>query len=97
MRYIFQLSKLLNLFDADVDDGDDIDDDNDNDDGIDDDNSLNLDPTSEDILNARSAPQRPSTPQKQFLSFMGRRICATRHGCTGATNCDSAYGTPIGR
>ena len=31
------------------------------------------------------------------ISFTGRKICATRHGCTGTTNCDSSYGAPIGR
>jgi len=25
------------------------------------------------------------------------KICATRHGCTGATNCDYSYGAPVGR
>lgn len=30
-------------------------------------------------------------------SFKGIKICATRHGCTGATNCDYSYGAPIGR
>lgn len=30
-------------------------------------------------------------------TLKGIKICATRHGCTGATNCDNAYGAPIGR
>lgn len=35
--------------------------------------------------------------ERKDLSFTGVKICATRHGCTGATNCDHAYGAPIGR
>lgn len=31
------------------------------------------------------------------LSFKGIKICATRHGCTGATNCDNELGAPVGR
>lgn len=31
------------------------------------------------------------------ISFKGIKICATRHGCTGATNCDYSLGAPIGR
>ena len=31
------------------------------------------------------------------LTFKGVKICATRHGCTGATNCDNSLGAPIGR
>lgn len=31
------------------------------------------------------------------IPFCGGKICATRHGCTGATNCDYSYGAPIGR
>ena len=31
------------------------------------------------------------------ISFKGIKICATRHGCTGATNCDYEYGAPKGR
>ena len=31
------------------------------------------------------------------ISFKGVKICATRHGCTGATNCDYSLGAPIGR
>ena len=27
----------------------------------------------------------------------GVKICATRHGCSGATNCDYEYGAPVGR
>ena len=30
-------------------------------------------------------------------TLKGIKICATRHGCTGATNCDYSYGAPIGR
>ena len=30
-------------------------------------------------------------------SFKGIKICATRHGCTGATNCNYSLGAPIGR
>ncbi|MBP3471483.1 MAG: hypothetical protein J6K41_04515 [Paraprevotella sp.] len=30
-------------------------------------------------------------------TIKGIKICATRHGCTGATNCDYGYGAPIGR
>lgn len=31
------------------------------------------------------------------ISFKGIKICATRHGCTGATNCDYDLGAPVGR
>ena len=31
------------------------------------------------------------------ISFKGIKICATRHGCTGATNCDYESGGPVGR
>lgn len=34
---------------------------------------------------------------EEGISFTGRKNCATRHGCTGMANCDSAYGAPIGR
>lgn len=30
-------------------------------------------------------------------SFKGVKICATRHGCTGATNCDYEMSGPVGR
>lgn len=106
MGYIYNLSKiLLNLLDADSDDfeDDDMEDDDDieDDDDMEDDNDidddlLNLEPTSEDVLNAKSAIRKIASGQKQILSFAGRKICATRHGCTGATNCDHAYGAPDG-
>lgn len=31
------------------------------------------------------------------ISFKGTKICATRHGCSGATNCDYELGSPVGR
>lgn len=31
------------------------------------------------------------------ISFKGVKICATRHGCTGATNCDYSMSGPVGR
>lgn len=36
-------------------------------------------------------------PESDEDTFKGYKICATRHGCTGATNCDYSYGAPIGR
>lgn len=30
------------------------------------------------------------------IEFSEVKICATRHGCSGATNCDYSMGSPVG-
>lgn len=37
------------------------------------------------------------TPEVEEDNFKAYKVCATRHGCTGATNCDYSLGAPIGR
>ncbi len=92
--------------DDDMDDDfeDDMDDDTDDDfkDDTDDDLEDDADGGEEDIdsdleeLNSRIRNEKIADSEKrtsQNISF-GRKWCPTRHGCTGATNCDHAYGGP---
>ena len=93
-------------------DGDDIDDDDLEDDGdlddIIDDHDFDSDSTDDelavsekainDMLAKATGVERPEGGfSSHIVSFAGARICATRHGCKGATNCDYAYGAPDGR
>ncbi len=51
-----------------------------------------------DMLAKATGVERPEGGfSSHIVSFAGARICATRHGCKGATNCDYAYGAPDGR
>ena len=94
----FIAKKILDMDDVDVDDFDDFDD-------AFEDNAEEWDSLgpSEDEINdlmeqaAQSADIDADPHDAEELSFTGRKICATRHGCTGTTNCDSSYGAPIGR
>ena len=58
----------------------------------------NLEVTSNDIniLKERADGIERSEDGNE-ISFKGIKICATRHGCTGATNCDYDLGAPVGR
>ena len=39
----------------------------------------------------------PLSKKKSDISFTGVRICGTRHGCTGATQCNTCMNGPFGR
>lgn len=49
----------------------------------------------DNLLNKAIGVERAE--RKNDVSFKGVKICASRHGCSGATNCDHAYGAPVGR
>ena len=77
----FIAKRILNMDDADMDDFEDFD-----------------DAFEDDAEEWDSLADIDADPQDaEDISFTGRKICATRHGCTGTTNCDSSYGAPIGR
>lgn len=88
--------------DADIDDAD-LDDDGINDDEIledgdlDDDDRLSVSEEAiNDLLARASDVERPEGGfASHTISFAGVKICATRHGCKGATNCDYSYGAPV--
>lgn len=98
---------LSNDIDDDDDDLNDVIDDDDDDDlsDIEDDNMdddaavLSVsDEAINDLLAKASDVERPQGGfTSHMISFGGAKLCATRHGCTGATNCDYAYGAPVGR
>ena len=90
--------------DTDYDYIDDISDDDNISDGTSDDEDFdnNILSVSEeainDLLARASGVERPEGGfASHIVSFAGAKICATRHGCKGATNCDYAYGAPAGR
>lgn len=57
-----------------------------------------LDVSSDDINSLKERTEGiERNESKTDDTFKGIKICATRHGCTGATNCDYSYGAPIGR
>lgn len=39
--------------------------------------------------------ERADRTQDAYLASY--KFCPTRHGCSGATNCDYEYGAPVGR
>lgn len=89
-------------YDNNDDNDDDSEDshDDDNDDGEDnDDDGLSVSDRAINDLLTRTAgiEQTAKATRTQGIHFAGSKICATRHGCKGATNCDYAYGAPIGR
>lgn len=60
------------------------------------DDSLNVSSTDlNDLQEKSSGIERNEGEMDNTLK--GIKICATRHGCTGATNCDYSYGAPVGR
>ncbi len=94
----FIARRLLDLDDTDMEDFDDFDDNfGDDAEGWD-----SLGPSEDEIDNLMEqaegfAGDDADVQDAEDISFTGRKICATRHGCTGTTNCDSSYGAPIGR
>jgi hypothetical protein len=61
-------------------------------------NDDNLDVSSEDIDKLEEKANglsRKGNEANDTIKCI--KICATRHGCTGATNCDYSLGAPIGR
>ena len=91
---------IVNRFlgdDNDLDDND-LDDDDLDDDDLDDDNDLDDDDLDTDLVALSNRVKNEGVLPRQNnssrnISF-GRKWCPTRHGCTGATNCDHAYGAP---
>lgn len=57
----------------------------------------NLNTSSDDINHLKERAEGVERKEKVDVTFKGIKICATRHGCTGATNCDYELGAPIGR
>ena len=53
-----------------------------------------LDSSQKDIDNLREKADGVERG-KHEQPFTGRRICPTRHGCTGATDCDACLGAPV--
>lgn len=66
---------------------------------------INIDTSTDDNLNISSDDINHLTERAEGVerkdeidnTLKGIKICATRHGCTGATNCDYSLGAPIGR
>lgn len=56
-----------------------------------------LDVSSDDINSLKGRTEGVERKDEIDNTFKPLKICATRHGCTGATNCDYSYGAPIGR
>lgn len=69
------------------------DDESDSDDGL----FLSESAVSDLLLKTFGIERPPGGFSSHSITFSGRKICATRHGCKGATNCDYAYGAPIGQ
>lgn len=59
------------------------------------DDQLNV--TSDDIRGLKDRADGMERKEEADNTLKAFKICATRHGCTGATNCDYEYGAPIGR
>lgn len=57
----------------------------------------NLDISLDDINHLKERADGVERKIEIENTFKGIKICATRHGCTGATNCDYSLGAPIGR
>ena len=57
----------------------------------------NLNTSSDDINHLKERAIDVERNDEIDNTFKGIKICATRHGCTGATNCDYSLGAPIGR
>lgn len=57
----------------------------------------NLYISSDDINHLKERAEGVERKDEIDNTLKGIKICATRHGCTGATNCDYSYGAPIGR
>ena len=57
----------------------------------------NLNISSDDINHLKERAEGVERKDEIDNTLKGIKICATRHGCTGATNCDYSYGAPIGR
>lgn len=57
----------------------------------------NLDISSDDINHLKERAEGVERKDEIDNTLKGIKICATRHGCTGATNCDYSLGAPIGR
>lgn len=57
----------------------------------------NLNTSSDDVYHLKERAAGVERKEGMDTSFKGIKICATRHGCTGATNCDYSLGAPIGR
>lgn len=48
-----------------------------------------------DLKNRAFGLERADSTQDAYLASY--KFCPTRHGCSGATNCDYEYGAPVGR
>ena len=48
-----------------------------------------------DLKNRAIGLERADRTQDAYLASY--KYCPTRHGCSGATNCDYEYGAPVGR
>lgn len=48
-----------------------------------------------DLKNRALGLERADRTQDAYLASY--KFCPTRHGCSGATNCDYEYGAPVGR
>lgn len=57
----------------------------------------NLSLSSDDVNRLKEKAEGVEREKETENTFKGIKICATRHGCTGATNCDYDLGAPIGR
>jgi len=47
------------------------------------------------LMNKVTGIERSNQTDNAHLASF--KYCPTRHGCTGATNCDYEYGAPVGR
>ena len=57
----------------------------------------NLDISSDEFNHLKERAEGVERKDEIDNTLKGIKICATRHGCTGATNCDYSLGAPIGR
>lgn len=57
----------------------------------------NLNTSSNDVYHLKERAADVERKDEIDNTIKGIKICATRHGCTGATNCDYSLGAPIGR
>lgn len=55
-------------------------------------NSSELSVSMKDITDLRERATGIKRADTNVVTSLGRKMCPTRHGCQGATNCDYSYG-----
>lgn len=54
-------------------------------------NKSELDVSAKEIANLQEKVKNLARTHKSHMPDFGRKMCPTRHGCKGATNCDYSY------